>query len=295
MGLNLTGTGVWSPGLRLRPDRGAAADAAAELEALGYTALWMPGAGADTVFTAASDLLRGTRAVTVATGILSIWDADPEWVAAERAELHDAYDGRFLLGLGVSHAMLVDREEPGRYKRPLTAMRAFLDSLDAAAPAVLPEQRAIAALGPKMLALAAERSLGTHPYLTTPEHTRAAREAVGPSKLVAPELGVVLDRDAGRAREIARGFLDLYLKLPNYTNNLLRLGFSEEDISNGGSDRLVDALIAWGSDDEIAARVAEHRDAGADQVLVQVLTGQDRNASLPLAEWRSLAPALTGS
>src|SRR3954454_21308757 len=121
MTLNLTGTGVWSPGLRLLPDRGAAADAAAELEALGYTALWMPGAGVDSVFSAASDLLRGTTSVTVATGILSIWDADPAWVPAERAELHDAYDGRFLLGLGVSHAMLVDREEPGRYKRPLTA------------------------------------------------------------------------------------------------------------------------------------------------------------------------------
>jgi probable F420-dependent oxidoreductase len=294
MGLNLTGTGVWSPGLRMLPDRGAAADAAAELETLAYNALWMPGAGVDTVFSAASDLLRGTTSLTVATGILSIWDADPERVAAERAELHDAYDGRFLLGLGVSHAMLVDREEPGRYKRPLTAMRAFLDSLDAAAPPVLPDQRALAALGPKMLALAADRTLGTHPYLVTPEHTRVAREAVGPSKLVAPELGVVLERDAGRAREIGREFLGLYLKLPNYTNNLLRLGFSEQDIADGGSDRLVDALIAWGSEDEIAARVQEHRDAGADQVLVQVLTSQDRLASLPLAEWRALAPALTG-
>src|SRR3954447_8141500 len=295
MALNLTGTGVWSPGLRLLPDRGGAADAAAELEELGYSAIWMPGGGADTVFNAVSDLLRGTSTVTVATGILSIWDADPEWVAAERAELHDAYDGRFLLGIGVSHAPLVDRSEPGRYKRPLAAMRAYLDSLDAAAPPVLPEQRALAALGPKMLALAAERSLGTHPYLVTPEHTRVAREAVGPSKLVAPELGVVLERDAGRAREIAREFLDVYLKLPNYTNNLLRLGFSEADIADGGSDRLVDALIAWGSEDAIAARVAEHRDAGADQVLVQVLTDADRLASLPLPEWRALAPALTGA
>src|SRR3954447_20024399 len=243
MGLNLTGTGVWSPGLRLLPDRGAAADAAAELEALGYSALWMPGAGADTVFTAASDLLRGTSSVTVATGILSIWDADPEWVAAGRAELHGAYDGRFLLGLGVSHAPLVDRDEPGRYKRPLSAMRAFLDSLDAAAPPVLPEQRALAALGPKMLAVAAERSLGAHPYLTTPEHTRVAREAVGPEKLVAPEQGVVLETDPSRARAIARDFLATYLGLPNYANNLRRLGFDDADLDSGGSDRLVDALI----------------------------------------------------
>src|SRR3954465_13353753 len=138
MAPNLTGTGIWSPGLRLLPDRGAAADAAAELETLGYTALWMPGAGADTVFTAASELLRGTSSVTVATGILSIWDADPEWVAAERAERHDACDGRFLLCAGGSPAPLVAGDEPGRYTRPLTAMRAYLDSLDAAAPPVLP-------------------------------------------------------------------------------------------------------------------------------------------------------------
>jgi probable F420-dependent oxidoreductase len=293
MGLNLTGTGVWSPSLRRHPDRGAAADAAAELEALGYTAAWLPGFGPRTVFDAAGDLLRGTRSLTVASGILSIWEADPQWVAAERAELSDAYDGRFLLGLGVSHAALVDREEPGRYKRPLTQMRAYLDALDAAAPPVLPESRALAALGPKMLALSAERSLGAHPYLVTPEHTRVAREAVGPEKLVAPEQGVVLERDAGRAREIARGFVGPYLRLQNYANNLRRLGFDDADFAGGGSDRLVDALIAWGSEDTIAARVQEHRDAGADQVLVQVLTGADAD-TLPLAGWRALAPALTG-
>jgi probable F420-dependent oxidoreductase len=294
MPLNLTGTGVWSPALRLHADRGAAVDAAAELEELGYTALWMPGADARTAFDAAGELLRATRSVTVATGILSIWDADPEWVAAERAELHDAYDGRFLLGLGVSHAPLVDRDEPGRYKRPLAAMRAYLESLDAAAPPVLVDQRALAALGPKMLELARDRSLGTHPYLVTAEHTRVARSAVGPEKLVAPELGVVLTRDADRARAIARAFLTPYLGLPNYANNLRRLGFGEPDLADGGSDRLVDALIAWGDDEAIARRVQEHRDAGADQVLVQVLTGGEDRAALPRAEWRELAPALTG-
>jgi probable F420-dependent oxidoreductase len=294
MSLNLTGTGVWSPGLRYHSDRGAAADAAAELEELGYTALWMPGGDARTAFDAAGDLLRGSRSAMVATGILSIWDADPEWVAAERAELHDAYDGRFLLGLGVSHAPLVDRDDPGRYRRPLAKMRAFLDSLDVAAPAVLPEARVLAALGPKMLSLARERSLGTHPYLVTPEHTRVAREAVGPEKLVVPELGVVLSRSADEARSIARDFLRLYLGLPNYTNNLRRLGFEEGDFADGGSDRLVDGLIAWGDEEAIAARVLEHRDAGADQVLVQVLTGGQDPAALPLAEWRALAPAITG-
>ena len=294
MGLNLTGTGVWSPSLRHQPDRGAAADAAAELETLGYTALWLPGFGPGTVFDAAGDLLRGTNSITVASGILSIWDADPQWVAAERAQLHDAYDGRFLLGLGVSHAALVDRADPGRYKRPLTKMRAYLDSLDAAAPTVLPEARVLAALGPKMLALSGERALGAHPYLVTPEHTRVAREAVGPDKLVAPEQGVVLERDPGRARDIARGFLGPYLRLRNYANNLRRLGFGDDDFAGGGSDRLVDALIAWGSEDAIAARVQEHRDAGADQVLVQALTGAE-SETLPLETWRALAPALTGS
>ena len=295
MGLDLTGTGVWSAGLRRAPDRGAAADAAAELESLGYTALWMPGGDARTAFDAAGDLLRATRSVTVATGILSIWDGDPQWVAAERGELHDAYDGRFLLGLGVSHAPLVDREEPGRYRRPLAAMRAYLDSLDAAAPAVPAEGRVLAALGPKMLRLARERSLGTHPYLVTAEHTRIAREAVGPEKLVAPELGVVLSRDASRARGIGREFVERYLALPNYANNLRRLGFDDADLASGGSDRLVDALIAWGSEDAIAARVQEHRDAGADQVLVQVLSGASDPSALPLEEWRALAPALTGA
>jgi probable F420-dependent oxidoreductase len=171
-------------------------------------------------------------------------------------------------------------------------MRAYLDSLDAAAPTVLPETRALAALGPKMLELARDRSLGAHPYLVTPEHTRVAREAVGPEKLVAPEQGVVLERDAGRAREIARGFVGPYLRLRNYANNLRRLGFDDADFADGGSDRLIDALIAWGSEDDIAARVQEHRDAGADQVLVQAITGAD-SESLPREQWRALAPLLT--
>jgi probable F420-dependent oxidoreductase len=290
MGLNLTGTGLWSRELRGHADRGAVADAAAELEELGYTALFMPGGEATTAFDAVSDLLRATRTATVATGILSVWVHDPEYVAAERAELSDAYDGRFLLGLGVSHEALVGSDT---YKRPLAKMRAFLDSLDAAAPPVLPGERVLAALGPKMLALAAERSLGTHPYLVTPEHTREAREAVGVERYVGPEQGVVLERDPDRARTIARGFLATYLGLPNYTNNMRRLGFSDADFDGGGSDRLVDGMIAWGDEESIAARVQEHRDAGADQVLIQVLTGDpDR---LPREEWRALAPALTSA
>jgi probable F420-dependent oxidoreductase len=290
VGLNLTGTGVWSSELRREEDRGAAADAAAELEELGYSALWFPAGTGATAFDAASELLRATRSVTVAFGILSVWVADPEFAAAQRSELHDAYDGRFLLGLGISHEALVGSD---RYERPLATMRAYLDSLDAAAPAVPVESRVLAALGPKMLALSAERSLGTHTYLMPPEHTREAREALGVERFVGPELGVVLERDPDRARTIARAFLEIYLGLPNYTNNLLRFGFTEADIADGGSDRLVDGLIAWGDEDTIAARVQEHRDAGADQVLVQVLTDAGRS-SMPRDEWRALAPALVG-
>ena len=287
MGLNLTGVGVWSPELRLHPDRGEVADAAAELEQAGYSALWYPGGDVRAAFNTASELLRATRSVMAATGILSVWVADPELVAAERAELNDAYDGRFLLGLGVSHAPLVGSD---RYKRPLEKMRTFLESLDAAAPPVLPEERALAALGPKMLELARERSLGAHPYLVTPEHTRIAREAVGPEKLVTTEQAVVLETDPDRARSLARGHLEIYLQLPNYTNNLRRLGFGDDDLGGGGSDRLVDALVAWGNVDAIRAKVDAQRAAGADHVAIQVVTSDP--AQLPREQWRRLAAAL---
>jgi probable F420-dependent oxidoreductase len=287
MALTLTGTGVWSGELRRHSDRAEAADAAAELEQLGYGAIWFPGGDARGAFDAAGELLRATTQATVATGILSIWLEAAEPVAAERAQLHDAYDARFLLGLGVSHAPAVGTD---RYRKPLTKMRSYLDELDGAAPPVLPEERVLVALGPKMLELARERSLGAHPYLVTPEHTRVAREAVGPERLVAPEQAVVLESDPDRARALARGHLEIYLTLPNYTNNLRRLGFGEEDITRGGSDRLVDALVAWGDEDAIRARVDQHRDAGADLVLIQAISAGD---GLPREEWRRLAPALT--
>jgi probable F420-dependent oxidoreductase len=287
MALTLSGTGIWSGELRRHADRAEAADAAAELEQLGYSALWFPAGEARGGFDVAGELLRATTSLTVATGILSVWVVDPEVCAAERAQLHDAYDGRFLLGLGVSHERAVGSD---RYKRPLAKMRSFLDSLDVAAPTVLPEERALAALGPKMLELARERGLGAHPYLVTPEHTRAAREALGPEKLLAVEQAVVLETDPERARALAREHLEIYLQLPNYANNWRRLGFGDEDIASGGSDRLVDALVAWGDLDAIRARVDAHREAGADQVLVQAVAAGD---GLPRDEWRELAPALT--
>jgi probable F420-dependent oxidoreductase len=287
MALTLTGTGVWSGELRRHSDRAEVADAAAELEQLGYSAIWFPAGDAQGGFDAAGELLRATQLLTVATGILSVWVVDPEVCAAERAQLHDAYDGRFLLGLGVSHERAVGSD---RYKRPLAKMRTFLDSLDVAAPPVLPEERVLAALGPKMLELARDHALGAHPYLVTPEHTRAAREALGPEKLLAVEQAVVLETDPERARTLARGHLEIYLQLPNYANNWRRLGFSDEDIAGGGSDRLVDALVAWGDVDAIRARVDEQHEAGADQVLIQAVSGGD---GLPREQWRRLAPVLT--
>jgi probable F420-dependent oxidoreductase len=286
--VRLSGTGIWSAELRAAADRSDGAEAAAELEELGYSSLWLPGREPATAFDAVAAALRATRSVTVATGILSVWQHAPDRVAAERAQLADAYGGRFLLGLGISHAALVEQ-----YRRPLATMRGYLEALDAAAPPVPRRDRVIAALGPRMLELARDRSAGSHPYLVPVEHTRVAREALGPDALLAPELGVVLERDADRARAVARGWLPRYLAMPNYTNNLRRLGFADADLADGGSDRLIDALIAWGDEEAIRARVAEHREAGADTVCVQVLR-PDGATGLPLEEWRALAPALAG-
>jgi probable F420-dependent oxidoreductase len=287
--MRLAGVGIWSTELRTHEDDGELREAAAELEELGYSALWIPGRQGGPVFDAAGALLRATREVTVATGILNIWMHDPEQAAAERAQLDDAYEGRFLLGLGVSHAPLVDR-----YEKPLAAMRGYLDSLDAAAPAVPKEERVLAALGPKMLELARERSAGAHPYLVSTEHTHRAREILGGGPLLAPELGVILENDERRARSIARGQLERYMQMPNYVNNWRRLGFGEEDFESGGSDRLVDALIAWGDVEAIAERIEEHFDAGADHVCLQVMR-QPGAGGLPRDEWRELSAALPKS
>jgi probable F420-dependent oxidoreductase len=200
-----------------------------------------------------------------------------------------AYPGRFLLGLGVSHSALVEPTGQ-RYQHLYRKLVEFLDGLDAAAPPVPPEGRALAALSPRVLKLAAERTAGAHPYLVTPEHTRRAREILGDGPLLAPEQKVVLSTDPARAREIGRGGLAMYLRLPDYVSNLRRLGYTDGDISGGGSDRLVDALVAWGDEDAIARRVAEHHAAGACHVCLQVLTGEQ---AVPWPQWRRLAAALT--
>jgi probable F420-dependent oxidoreductase len=234
----------------------------------------------------------------VATGILSIWVAAPAEIAAAASRLRAAHDDRFLLGLGVSHAELVDALGGGRrYAKPLQAMTDYLDDLDGAREAVPPVDRVLAALGPKMLDLARRRAGGAHPYNVTPEHTATARAAVGTTKLIVPEQAVALTSDADEGRRRGRVFLEHYLHRPNYVNSLRRIGFTDDDLAAGGSDRLVDALVAWGDEDAIATRVREHLDAGADSVCIQVVTGGEWGGmvDLPLDAWRTLAPALTST
>jgi probable F420-dependent oxidoreductase len=287
--VGLSGTGIWSGGLRYG-DASEAAEAGAELESLGYSALWIPDTGGD-LFESLERLLSATTGITVASGILNLWMHTPEETAAAYARLTDVYGDRLLVGIGVSHAPLIDAAEPGRYRTPLASTARFLDGLDAADRPLPSDRRVLAALGPKMLELARQRTAGTHPYNVTPEHTAAAREAIGTDGLVLPEQAVALERDPSTARALGRAHLSFYFSLPNYVNNLRRLGFGDEDFTDGGSDRLVDALVAWGDEDAIRRRLDLHRAAGADHVCIQVLT-DTAATGLPLAQWRALAPAL---
>jgi probable F420-dependent oxidoreductase len=285
--------GIWTFALELQP-AARAQEAAAELESLGYPALWIPEAMGREALTHAGLLLAGTRRITVATGIANVWARDAMTMAAGQKTLDEAYPGRFLLGIGVSHAPLVEGMRGHRYEKPLSFMRRYLDAMDAApflaAPPSGPGRRVIGALAPKMLALAAQRTAGAHPYFVPPEHTARARDIMGPGPLLAPEQAVVLETDPTTARAIARAHMRMYLGLPNYTNNLRSLGSGDDDLRDGGSDRLVDAIVAWGDVDAILARVRAHHAAGADHVCVQVLPADPR--ALPLPEWRTLAPAL---
>lgn len=276
--------GIWSS--TFWSDREDAQRAATELERLGYGTLWLP--NRDAIFERSGDLLDVTDRVVVATGIANIWTHSPEETAAAHHTLTQAHPGRFLLGLGVSHAHLVDQAEPGRYRKPVEHMLSYLDALDAAPTPVPLTDRVLAALGPRMLEIARTRAAGAHPYLVTAEHTRQARAALGQGPLLAPEQAVVVETDPTEARRIARIHLARYLQAPNYANNWLRLGFTQDDIASGGSDRLVDALVAWGNLDTIHARVAEHFAAGADHVCLQALTADP--TALPYDAWRALAP-----
>jgi probable F420-dependent oxidoreductase len=293
--VDLAGTGLWSGELRYG-DPAVAAESAAELEELGYSAVWIPDVTGD-VFTPIKNLLQGTKRLTVATGILNLWMTSAADTAAGYAETVAAHGRRLMLGIGVSHQLLIDgAKSAGTYQKPLQVMTKYLDELDALPhQGVPPEDRMLAALGPKMLALAASRTRGTHTYLVTPEHTAKVRAELGNGPLIAAEQGAVLETDPARARDIARQNLAGYLMLPNYTNNFLRLGFTEDDLKDGGSDRLIDALIVWGDEETIAARVKAHHDAGAEHVCVQVLnpTGDGGGwGGSSLEQWRRLAPAL---
>ncbi|BBX69455.1 LLM class F420-dependent oxidoreductase [Mycolicibacterium psychrotolerans] len=285
--MQLTGVGLWSSQLRYG-NPGEAADAAAELDELGFPALWIPDVGGP-VLDVVDNLLSATTKTVIATGILNLWMHDPAEVAARYATLTETHGERFLLGIGVSHAPLIDSQEPGRYRKPLAATRAFLDGIDASPQPVPTGNRVLAALGPKMLEMSATRAAGAHPYLTSPEHTHQAREVLGEGPMLLPEQSVLLTDSREQAREIGTDWLKSYLSLPNYANNILRTGFTEEDISTV-SDRLFDALIAWGDEETVLRRVAEHRDAGADHVCVQVLTADPRE--FPREQWRRLAAAL---
>jgi probable F420-dependent oxidoreductase len=287
--MRLGGVGIWSSQLRYG-DPSESADAAAELDDLGFPALWIPDVGGP-VFDAVGHLLGATKRTVIATGILNLWMHSAGDVAQSYAALTAEHGDRFLLGIGVSHAPLIDAGQPGRYRKPLAATASFLDELDATPQPVPTERRVLAALGPKMLALAATRAGGAHPYLVTPDHTASARATLGEGPLLLPEQTVILTENADEARQIGTDWLRAYLALPNYANNLLRSGFSEDDLAQV-SDRLFDAIIAWGDEETVMRRVTEHRSAGADHVCVQVLLADPR--AFPRQEWRRLAAAVSG-
>jgi probable F420-dependent oxidoreductase len=287
--------GIWTGQLDLQP-AARAREVAAEIEELGYGALWVPEAVGREALSHAGALLAGTERLVVATGVATIFGRAPRIAAAAQRLLADDSGGRFLLGLGVSHAPMVEGLMRQSWDRPLTRMREYLDAMDEAftvsPPPAEDPPRVLAALGPRMLALAAERAWGAHTYFVPVEHTAAARADMGDGPQLLVEQAAVPTTDADLGRIVARKHMAMYLTLPNYTNNLRRLGWGDDDLSDGGSDALVDALVAIGDAEAVAARVAAHHEAGADHVCVQVLDNDV--TALPLDQWRDLAPALVG-
>jgi probable F420-dependent oxidoreductase len=290
--IQLGAFGVWTFQLDILP-AARMQETVAELEEMGYGAVWYGEALGREALTKAALLLAGTKRVVIATGIANIYARDPVTMAAAQKTLAEAYPNRFLLGLGVSHIPLVEGVRRHSYDKPVPKMRAYLDAMDQAPYQAVPPSskppRVLAALGPLMLKLSAERADGAHPYNTTPKHTAQARELLGPDPYLCPEQAVILENDPAKARAIARKFLEIYLGLPNYTNNWLRLGFQETDLANGGSDRLIDAVVPWGDLKTVLSRIEEHHTAGADHVCIQVLT--DDSKTFPLREYRELASA----
>jgi probable F420-dependent oxidoreductase len=277
--------GIWSMELRFG-DGAEALSAAAELDTLGFSALWVPGGIGGDITGDMSRLRDATQKAVICSGIINIWKHTPEEIGAWWSAQTPAQQSRLLLGLGVSHGPIIG----DAYGKPLAVMNKFLDGL--AAQKVPAEALCLAALKPKMLELARTRTAGAHPYLVTPEHTAEARKILGPDALLAPEQGVILDTDPATARAKARTVIGHYARLPNYRTSWLRLGFSEAEI-DAGADHLVDALFAWGSLEAIAARIKAHHDAGADHVCLQLITGAERpSVAAALPGWRQLAALL---
>jgi probable F420-dependent oxidoreductase len=277
--MDLTRFGVWISGRIL--DERSGARAAALAEELGFGALWV---GGSPRLPTLRPMLAGSERIVIATGIINIWQYEPAELAAEYAQLDSEFPGRVLVGVGIGHP-----EATSEYQKPLAKTREFLDGIDAAQEPTIPkDRRCVAALGPKMLELSAERSLGTHPYFTPVEHTRFARERLGAGPLIAPELSCVVAESADRAR--ARAFAANYLRMSNYTNNLKRFGFGQSDIEHGGSDRLIDEVVPQGPAGQIAEMAQAHLAAGADHVCVQQVGASE----LPEREWRELSAALLG-
>lgn len=296
LSIELGRIGIWTAQLDYQP-AAKAKKAAAELEQLGFGAIWFPESVGREALTNAALLLGATSRIVIATGIANIYARDAVTMAAGQKTLAEAYPGRFLLGLGVSHIPLVEQIRGHKYGKPVASMRTYLDAMDrapyrAVPPSVSP-MRVLAALGPNMLRLARERASGAHPYFVPPEHTARAREILGSDRLLAVEQAVVLETDSIKAREIARVHTSRYLALPNYVNNLRRLGFSDDDLVGAGSDRLVDAIVAWGDINAITDRIRAHQSAGADHVCIQVLPPDPQ--ALPLPQCREVASALLGS
>ena len=293
--LHLPTIGLWTAALDVVP-AARAQELAAEIEELGYGAVWIPEVAGRDVFVHLALLLSATERLVGATGIANIWGRDAVTMVGAAKGLAEAFPERAVIGLGVSHQNLVEGLRGHNYDKPLSAMRAYLERMDASPYTALrpttPMRRVLAALGPKMLQLAGERTDGAHPYFVPPEHTVVAREALGQAGLLCPEQAVLLESDPEKARTIGRQHTAIYVAQPNYANNLRRLGFGDEDFEGGGSDRLVDAIVAWGSIDDVVARVQAHLDAGADHVSVQALTASFRD--VPDGQWRELAPALVG-
>jgi probable F420-dependent oxidoreductase len=290
--MNVGRVGIWSF-LDFLP-AAQAQDAVQEIEELGFGALWIPEALGKEIFTHAGILLAGSRKIVVATGIANVWARDPMATASAQKTLGEAYPERFLLGLGVSHQPLVQGMRGHDYTKPYSFMRTYLDAMDAApfsgAQPAGPLERVIGALHPRMLELSRDRAGGAHPYFVTPEHTARARGILGAGKLLAPEQAVVLETNPQKARTIARAHMQMYLNLPNYVRNLQSLGFTDADVQNGGSDRLVDAIVAWGEIATIVDRIRQHHASGADHVCIQVL--DENPAAAPRRQWRALAKAL---